>query len=450
MATVPTTPRTFTQQGVNGLTAKAYNKRLNEESVLGSVWDKLQGMVTVDALNKNLDSIPENIIFMKIETKLQGEIPNSIQLGMERPYNEAPRLGSAEAMLGQEENRRWKELTVYYNEIKKSFKFFGWGINANDQDFYGKVMKKVSPGAIKYFAELRDQRIHEALILTKEKALTKTPVSASQQFNPNIFIPNTDLGNMPSYDADATTVSGAGTYPFSDSMIGDYPEHIGDRLYAATNSGANPAYAYLNVESLLALDYHCAQTLKMPTINIGGTNCRILVLPSSQATRLCNPANTGSLGALWQEVANLNTEIQSLPGIMGKVRELLIVENQRFPTITLGGSDGSWTLQPGYMYPGNNDGRNSTTWSNTSGDLNYVFDVGYVLGPNAMVEWVANPLQYNLKETTEYGQIQGQGAYTNAGIQLCVYDEDTETDTSYYQNSSCLVLMTKPQLVTVT
>jgi hypothetical protein len=153
------------------------------------------------------------------------------------------------------------------------------------------------------------------------------------------------------------------------------------------------------------------------------------------------------MGALYK--SGLPSQLQELPGVLGMIRSLLIIENDRFPTLTLGGANGSWTFNPGYMHCGNNDGRNTACFSNTSGDLNYAFHLGYVLTQNAVVEWVAKNLDYGLKETTEYEKIVGIGSKTEAGIQLAMFDNDTPTDTTYYHNASCIVPIAAPIIITV-
>ncbi len=447
MATVPGTPSNFTTKGVVALTPiKFLNTVLGQESVLGSVWDVLSSMVTAEGPDYKINQVPRNSVAMKLDTGLQGKIPSQIKVAFHRPYQECPREGTTNEMLGYEEDSRWKYMHLYYNEIKKSFKFFGWGKFANEHDYYNGL-KRVSPDIINWWAEYHDKRVQEAILMRYERALTENDTNLLQQFNPNWFIPNTAVCGQPAYDKHDLTHED-GECPCGDTFSGHWVETIGDALFAATNSGANPEYCRMLVEGLIALDWYAANTIKMPLINVGGEMCRLYVCPSDMAAVLVNPFLDGTLGAIHK--SGLPKELQmKFPGIIGKVRNLLVNENMRYPTITLGGSDGAWTLTPNFVYPGNNDCRNLDCFSNTSGDLNYVFNIGYVLGPNAYVEWIANPLEYTLKETTEYQKIVGQGSRTCAGIQLAVYDNDTKTDTSWYHNASIIVPTSAQNIVTV-
>jgi hypothetical protein len=446
---VPATGTSLAGASASALRAVAFNKQLQEESILGSIWDKLSDTVKVDPMNANIDQVPMNTLLLKIESTLQGKIPTAVVIGMKRPYSECPRLGPSQRILGYEEKSKWRYTSARYNEIKKGVTDFGWGMYSNEQEFYDNL-KKVTPGMIQYFAELHDQRVHEALMMTMEKCLITDPWTAfSQQFNPNWFVPNTQIQSMPAYDSAALSVAVAGTCPQSDTLTGDFVEDIGDALFKATNSGANPEYCQLLVDGLIALDFHARQNIKMPKVKIGKGLYRVLVLPSSMGAVLKNPKVNGSIAeALKYTLSSADPKVLELPMLLGIIGDMIIVENERYPTLTLGGMANGWTLQPGFMYPGNNDGRNTGAWSNASGDLNYVFHMGFLLGQNALIEFVANPLKYNLKEFTEYEQIVGQAGWTGAGLQLPVFDQDTKTDLSYYLNSSILVPIAAPSLVT--
>lgn len=443
----PATPSALSDMSALALQMKAYNKTLRTEAVIFDCFEKLAGAIKTDPRGM---TIPE-AIFLKLEQPPQGA--HSTVVPLLKSLEEAPRLGNdlsgAGRMLGNEENLRLKHLTCYYNEIKKAVASFGWGINYNDLS-YMNVYGQINPLMTRYFAELRGKRIREALLLTLASELIAAPhTSLAQQFNPNIFMTNTDLGGMPTYEAAALNFT-AGTYPvhgtFDDDTGNDYyVENIGDAMQAATNDGANPEYANMDVENLLALAYHVEHNLLIEPIMIDGQPTHIFVIPANHAIKLSDPGTTGTLGDVWKNVSALTKTEQSIPAVLGRVKNLLLVADGRYPTLTLGGSDGDWTLEVGFLQPGRNDGRNHAVWADGS---NEVWDVGYVLGKGALVEWIANPLRY-ATEQTEYGQLQGKGAHQMAGIQLAKFDEDTAGDATYQQNSSCVVLMSKPQLVTV-
>ena len=434
----------------NGLSAmkatalrmKAYNKQLATESVLFDCFEKLSGVVAVDPKGT---TIP-NSIFMKVSQPADGT--HEMVIPLIKSLQEKAYMGNAESMLGNEENIRLKHLTVYYNEIKKSVAQFGWGIDFNDLS-YMNVYGRITELFTRYFAELRGRRIRESLVLTFAEELTKAPISKKQKFNPNVFVTNTALGAMPGYPADAwaaDTTATPGTYPdgttFEDPATKDYiVESIGDALSAATTGFTDFSDAVLNVDDLLRLEYWVSHEILMEPIMMDGQPTYIFTVPANTVSHLLNPSVTKSLGEVWKDVAALSKPEASIPLVLGRVGSLLLVKDSRYPTITVGGADGDWTLKVAFQQPGRNDGRNHT--APASG--NKVFNIGLVMGAGALVEWIVNPLKY-ATESTEYGQLLGKGAYTCAGIQAAVFDEDTLDDDTYQQNTSAVVLMAPPTL----
>jgi len=430
------------------LRMKGFNKQLATESVLNDCFEKLSGAVDVDPKGT---TIP-NAIFMKVNQPADGT--HEMVIPLLKSLQEKAYMGNAEAMLGNEENLRLKHLTVFYNEIKKSVAQFGWGIDFNDLS-YLKIYEKITELFTRFYAELRGRRIREALALTYAEELTKSPISKKQRFNPNIFVTNTDLGDMPGYpevagdgwgtwDAQRSLV--AGTYPdgntFGDGNAHDnVVESIGDALSDATTGFTAFGDGVMNVDDLLRLEYYVSNDLLLEPIMMDGQPTYIFTVPSNTVQHLLNPSVTKSLGEVWKDTAALSKPEASIPMVLGRVGSLLLVKDSRYPTLTLGGADGDWTAKVGFQQPGRNDGRNHAT----PGSSNKVFNMGFVIGAGALVEWVVNPLKY-ATESTEYGQLLGKGAYTCAGIQAAVFDEDTLGDGTFQQNTSCMVLMAPPTL----
>lgn len=442
MATVPASAHGLSTMKALALQMKGFNKQLATESVLNDCFEKLSDVVGVDAKGT---TIP-NAIFMKVSQPADGT--HSMVIPLLKSLQEKAYMGDAEAILGNEENLRLKHLTVFYNEIKKSVAQFGWGINFNDLS-YMNVYGRITDLFTRFYAELRGRRIREALLLTYAEELTKSPISKKQRFNPNMFVTNTNIGDMPSYDttgawlADSTAT--AGTYPagttFSDTSSEYVVESIGDALAAATSGFTDFGNAVMNVDDLLRLEYYVSHDLLLEPFMMDGQPTYIFTVPAITVNHLLNPSVTKSLGEVWKDTAALTKAEASIPLVLGRVGSLLLIKDSRYPTVTVGGADGAWTLKVGFQQPGRNDGRNHAAASSS----NKVFAVGSVIGAGALVEWVASPLKY-ATESTEYGQLLGKGAHTCAGIQAAVFDEDTRADGTYQQNTSCAVFMAPPVL----
>jgi hypothetical protein len=448
----------YTPKASTGLTAKGaaalrktlWDKTLREDNTLDDIWNHLK--VSVD-IRQNKIEIP-NSVFMQFMTPPPGT--SKITVGMTAPFQEAPKEGNEETILGEEEDSRLFHLSIYYNELKKSASMRGWGIDYNEVEGTG-LYDLINPKFQKFWMEYRGKRIRVASMLTVEDALTKSPVGLKQQFCSNVFIPNLPLGSMPRWDVtDLTVTKGSAdalgyfsTRTFSG--VNTYIEELGSKMMTAAGTGS-ASKAYLSVENLEDLYIYVKKYIRMNPLKIGKQSGYIFVIPEEVAAYLTNPKRAGGMGELWLNYASLSTEEQSYPGMLGRYKNLWFVIDERSPTLTVSGSTGSYTLQPGFVNPGNNDDRNINPWSATSGSLNYVFDVGFVYGEGGLAEWIVNPLAY-AQEATEYGQLLGKGSYMCGGIQTARFNVDTPDDAfnsagtgagnQIIQRGVCMVLISR-------
>jgi hypothetical protein len=413
---------------------------------LDDVFNRLKDSVDI----KMSDIEIPNAIFMEFDAP--AESTHKLTFAMSKPFKKAFQMGTSENMLGNEEDLEMLHLTIRYNEIKKAAAHRGWGIDFNDLSWTG-LYGTLTPKFVKAYAEFRGRRIREALMLTVAEELTKAPVSLKQQFNPNVFICGTDITSMPAWDStDLTAVDGSadslGFYNtrYQTGGAGTYAEAIADAMIAASGSGETPS-TYLTSSELLKLEYYCRVTLKLNSLSIGKRRGYIFLVPSIVALYLKDPAVTGSIASYMTRNMDLSQEEMSIPGMLGRVGNLWLVEDERAPTLTLGGANGSWTLTPGFMQHGDNDDRNQLPWSATSGSVNYVYEVGYVLGAGALAEWLVNPVSY-AKESTEYGKNLGKGSWMCGGIQLCRFEKDSGGvvdgavgTRTLVQKGSCMVII---------
>jgi hypothetical protein len=453
--TAPATAATLTGMSATQLRAQAWDKTLREDTTLDDVFSRLTQSVDI---RMSRIEIP-NAIWMQFENPSTEN--HKLTFSMSTPLKKAFRMGTDEDMLGQGEDLDLYHLTIRYNEIKKAVAARGWGIDFNDLSATG-IYGTITPKLQKAYKELKGRRTREALMLTVAEELTKAPISLKQQFNPNIFIPNLALGSMPVWDvteltntAGAEDALGFKTHTFSGAN--SYVESIAAKMLTASGTGS-ASLAYLTVENLADLELHCRTTIGMPKVQIGNQEGYVFVCPSVVAAYLACPAVTGSMGSYWVQMAALSTEEQSIPGMLGRYRSLWLIEDERGPTLTVSGSSGTYTLQPGFTQHGNNDDRNANPWCNTSGSQNYVFEVGWVLGAGGLAEWLVNDIAY-AKETTEFGKLLEKGSWMNCGIQLARFDKDTPDDVNdsagtglgktLIHKGSCMVLMSRRPVTTI-
>jgi hypothetical protein len=421
------TPATLAGLGATGIRRITYDKKLREDSIRPSVFTVLKTALSVD---KNIVNVSKVGVFMTVDSAGNGGLGQSSRVAMRLPLQEAPQMGTAETILGNEEGFRLLYTDAYYNEVKKGVKTWNWGYNFNDTA-YLNVNNAVDPAISEFMAELRDLRIHQALCLRRSEELTKTPTSLTQTVNPNIIVPNLDDASFPAWDKDAPTVTegavdslgyySARTYSGSTT----YAELVAAAILAGSGTGATSKCKF-NVDTIFMSEEYNRQVIMGEQVMVDGQWTTIILVPSRVKAWMLNPNNAGSLGEYMKSVADYKDPNRPMiPYEFGRVGSLLFVEDMRAPTLTIGGAAGSYTLKFGFVCPGNNDDRNNSAWSNSSGSTNYVFDICTLLNANAVLEYIMDPLNTKLRESTEYEQVIGRAAYLGEGLQLPFWDKDT-------------------------
>lgn len=422
-------PTTLGGLGATGIRKVLYDKKLRENSIRPSVWTVLKTAMKMD---KNIINVDKAGVFMTADTATGGGQGSgqSVRLAMIQPLQEAPRWGTGQTLLGNEEGFRLLWTEAFYNEIKKGTKIWNWGYNYNDTA-YLNVNAMVDPKISEFMAELRDFRIHQALCLRRSEELTWAPTSLSQTPNPNWIIPNLDDASLPAWDKTAPTKTdgGADALGYYNTRYysggASFAENVAVAIMAASGTGSTPKNLF-NVDTVFYMEEYARQGLLIDPVFLDGQWSYAVLVPSRVKAWMLNPNNTGSLGEYFKSVAEYKSpDRPAIPFEFGRLGSLVLIENMRSPTLTIGGSEGSYTLTFGFLLPGNNDDRNNAAWANTSGSTNYVHDLVIGLGANALLEYLMDPLNTRLKETTEYEQIVGRAAYLGEGIQIPFWDLDT-------------------------
>lgn len=420
------TPSNLTGMTATALRKVAAAKKLREDSIRPSVFTALPTALKV--VEKQI-VIEKAGVFMQVDTDPDGPA-QSARLAMAKPLNDAPVYGPA-AKLGTEEDRQLLWTEVYYNEIFKATKYYKYGYYKNDTA-YLNLIESLGPALSTYMAELRDDRIHQALLLRFGPELLAAPVSQVQQWNPNWLIPNLDEASFPAWDVTANTVTagsadGDGYYnTLYLSGATAFTENIAAALMAASGTGSTPKNL-MNVDTLNMISEYVASELVVEPIMLDGVPSYVLLVHPRVKAWMRNPNKSGSIAEYFKSVADYKDPQRiTIPGEIGRVFDnLVIVEDHRLPTIVVGGGAGTYTITPGFCHPGNNDDRNKSAWSNTSGSTNYAHDINVLLGANAVAEYLVDPMNMKLTDSTEYEQIQGRGAYLGEGLQLPFFDLDS-------------------------
>ena len=417
-------PYTLADMDVDtALSIEAVERKLQIEATLDSVMTDVGQDVVYTGKKITL---PDACV-MRLKTMEKGAKTQVIP--MLRPMAGPGRGGTGEAQQGYERGMILKFMKVYYNEYSQALAGEEWGVNFNGVNVFN-LYSNIQPMLSRWFKEDTDKQYHEALLQTFAWPLVKTGAGltdgTSNNWNPNWYIANTAFGSQPSYD----------------STKGDMTQSIATAMEAAA-TGTAGVNANIDLDTLLAMGLYAEETLRLTPVTIGGRASYIFLCPSRQYHKLMSNA-AGQLGEAWEKVTALSDEEQKYPGIVGRVGNLVIIKDPRYPTIEADKYSATPTFTVEYVEPGNDDNRNKTVYSSS----NLAWDIGFILGANALVDWEVTPLHFEM-EKTEYGKLYGKGAFTERGIQLAMYDQDTQADDTRLNFGSCAVAFTATNVVSV-
>jgi hypothetical protein len=436
------TGSTLAQMDVSALVRTMWDSTIEQpEATLDDI--HIRDLVNVVPSRNGEINVPVNEIFFQVPTS---DDANTIRLQAGRPLVEAPRIGESQRIPGYEENLRMLYADVRYNIVSKGVAMLGYGPAFEDLDATG-IYKTVNPIFKKFWAEYRGLSIRKAAMLTYEDCLTAAPTSLAQQFCKNVFVCNIAESDQPTYDTTALTVTDGSAdslawYPdrtFSGAST--FVESIAAKMVEGAGLIDDPV-AYLDVAELDRLDTWLTLYVKMPKIRISGEWGYRVDLNPYQYDRLASALSTlGDYFKYTNQFVKGDGKL-NYPGLLGMYKNLFLFKDSRGATITLSGSEGSYTLKPGWYCPGDNEDRNLSPWSVTSGSQNLVFDVAMVYGAGGLVERVKRPIKY-VNESQEYGYLQGRGSYGLRGIQTLRWDIGTPTASTMIQRAVAMVISSR-------
>lgn len=401
-----------------GLQYDAINRKLQIESTLDEIFLDI-GAEVVFTGKKVM--VP-NACIMRVTSEKGAR---SQTMPLENPLAGPARGGTDEPMQGYERFVTLEYMKIYYNEYSQGVMSEKWGMNYNDLEYFNYYANQ-QPRLSKWFAEDEGKQYREALLERYAWPLEKTGTALTQSYNPNIFVANTTFGSQPTYSNTAAT----------------YRTNINTAL-AAADTGTNGVNANIDLDYLLALEHYASNEKKINPVNINGASY-VVLLPSTQYHKL-RQDNNGQLGDIWTKVSCLSEMEQNFPGVVGRVGKLLIVEDQRYPTVTCTNSYANNTHTTYYVEPGNTDSRNKSIYAE---DSNASWDIGFLMGEAAIIDWTVTPLHFEI-ESTEYGKKFGNSAFTERGIQLgATYDTDTATNLNIKNFGSIALWFTATSTVT--
>lgn len=380
------------------LVRQYWDTKLYQESMFRDVFSKLR---TVFDRTSNVD-LPMNTLVFQLDAEANNSY-RTATLGFCNALQGTPREGDLQNQLGFEETFREKSMNIYFNEFSHAVSLYNYGIHFHDQKPYNVNMALATTKLAAYMEELGGLYYRQALLQRYSRNLTRSPVSTTQVWNPNWYVKNVSDANQPAYSTTLQT----------------HTDNIANALIAA-GTGAN---ATLDARFLTAL-HHRATVNRWEPLMINGKKRFILTIPSSQKFHVHDLDRSDSLASYWTSVARMNEmDKANFPDLLGEWINILLVEDERAPTLTISGSATPYTLTPGYVHPGNNDQRDTSVGAR---------DIGFLLGAAPIIDWYPQKIHHRYDDYN-YQKWEGKGAFGMRGVQLRMYDSATATSTSWEQ-----------------
>lgn len=409
-------PYTLSQMDVEtGLKYELLNRKLQVESTLDSVFEDVGTDVVFTGKKM---ALPDACVLRISGGKTEGA--RTQIMPMIHPLVGQAEYGTDSVQEGKERQTTMSYMKIYYNEYSYGVAYEHWGMNYNELQALG-YYSELQPAMSKWYKEDADRQYHEALLEGCGYVLTGAGTNLVKNYNKNFYIPNTEWGDQPTFSTNAT----------------DYRTSIDAALEAAA-TGSYGVNANIDLDYFGALELYASQIKRITPVTIGGKPSYVMLLPSSQYLVL-KRLSDGKLGDFWAKTYNQSSEEMNLPGYIGRIGSIVVIEDMRYPTIRC--DYGTHVHNVEYVNPGNQDSRNKTVYDPV---LNTSWDVGFLMGAGAIVDWTVTPQHFETA-ADGYKKRSGKAVFCERGIQTAYWDTDSAVNQKNF--SSITLLFSAPSLV---
>jgi hypothetical protein len=391
---------------------------LQEEALPDDCYDRLSGPVSY-ASGAQAPDLPDSM-YLKLDSEADNGA-RTVRVPMTKDFSQEPNLGSDADPRLHEEDHELKFFDMQYTDASHVSANQAYGVISRDKIPYKIFESRVWKEA-RYWKQYTGKMRRQASLECQSENLLLAPHYNAPELNPNWFIPNIDDSDQPAFDADP----------------GDFVDHVGISLTLA-GYGTDAAWSHVYEQRLEEWAFDHLNPLEMPD----GKQGFIHVLPSPQCRWLKHPTNTAVMGSVWRDYAFFTDEMKFLyPSAIGMLGRNVIVEDLRYPTITLGGTastsgvrgaSGGYTVTCKYRGMGRADDGSSDPRDKTSTSR----QIGFLYGKHALCEW--NPEKFHWEwEYEMYDKFYGAGVFEGIGIKLVRYNK-TSADATTMQCDGCVV-----------
>jgi hypothetical protein len=279
--------------------------------------------------------------------------------------------------------------TCYANEFKKGVKAESFGIDFVADDEYS-LLKRGNGLLADFMEKSKGGHRREALIECWSSNLVAAPSSITQHITANFYVGGQTLALQPAYSDTLSTYKAA-----INTAIPDL---------ADADNQMTPA-------SITELEHWVRNVKRIEPLANGRY---ILTVPANQKRVLMDP-DTGILKHLSQS----SKPEMATKGWFGTWGMFDLVEDVRSPMMTA--DDAGTTIV--WSYVSANDSRPVVAADN--------WDVAFVLGKGAVLEYEVEKMHYQTDTTNEYGRDHRLGAFADYGDQIIQYDNGTDDTLNY-------------------
>lgn len=364
---------------------------------------------TIEVGKKDVITMPDSVFLDLTPKDKKGKAARYIRLVFMSSFAMDPIEGNAQ-FIGNEGTIELKYTQVAANDWAAGITRDTFGIDFRELSVYG-AYEQIRPGLGRWLGELRALYARQAVCQRFCDNLADTPVSLTQGINQNWYVPSLGTSSQPSYSStSATHVTNVGT--------------------AMTSAGTN---AVVDVPEVLKMVQYFRDNYLKPTTLAGKPMYLMLACPTL-VRRLRDPSVSNSWGAYYNLVGATEDLAKVVPGAQMVIDDsLVIVRDQRSPTVTIGGNASAYTATFGYMKYGRTDTRTTSTGAG-------YFDCNMVLGAGAIAKYEPEPPHFE-EQPDEYRKFMGDGLFGAVSYTSPTWDLDSDSisDSTAQQESSFIV-----------
>jgi len=401
-----------------------YETDMNREYLPNDIFDTLSSEY-INPTGEEPGSLP-NAIYLKL--KANADQASEVQVTMVKDLSGPPTIGANADQRNREETIVTKWFRQQYTDLSHATTNQAYGKYARDRAPY-KVFEYRVEGLARYFKQYFGKMRRQTVVEMQSENLEDAPHFLDPQLNHNWFVPRLPNWQQPVWRENQSAWAGA--------------------IVNALNTAGTGVGAAVSIYCLQRLEEWARTEAFITPIEFeDGGDGYVLTLPTPQAVLLKNSIQAGQAGQVWRDAQAFSSEIRFMyPGLLGQFGGIRVVEDVRYPTLTIGGSgssvsgsgsgSGAVTIQyrgMGLADDGSSDPRDRSASAR---------QLGLLLGRAGICEWMPEGFHWEW-DYEQYDKYFGSGIFCSVGIKNVVYNKHDHDDSTAQQMGNAVVPFAAP------